>query len=124
MQAMREQKRQQHRRGLRKAAAIGAALAVASSLAAPAGVFADDAQAAASSDSEVSPAQTTVTGYATSHNRKDYTKTMTDTIKVAPASGRVVSVYHYDQDAKMGEGELRTTGDTYESKVKLVFSDY
>ena len=117
--------RQQHRRGLRKAAAIALALAVASSLAAPAGVFADDAQAAASSDSEVSPAQTTVTGYVTSHNRKDYTKTMTDTIKVAPAYGRVVSVYHYDQDAKKWVKESSvTTGDTYESKVKLVFSDY
>lgn len=111
--------------GGRKAgrAAAVLALALTTALAVPAGVFADDTQT--STTAAASPAETTVTGYALTHSRRDYTKTMTDTIKVAPAYGRAVKVYHYNPDTKKWVKESTvTTSDTYEAKVKLVFSDY
>ncbi len=108
----------------RKAAACVVTLALAMTLSMPAVGFADTQSSSTSTDAAAA-ATTTVSGYAKSHNRSDYTKTMTDTVKVSPAYGRSLKVYHYDQDRKKWVKESTyTTADTYSSKVKIYFSDY
>ncbi|MCH3954740.1 MAG: hypothetical protein LKK51_07560 [Eubacterium sp.] len=108
----------------REAAAVVLTMAMAAALAVPSFSYADTA-ASDSTDTSVMPVTTTVTGFASSHNRKDYTKTMTDTIRVAPAYGRTVRLYHYNPDTKKWvKDSSYTTGDTYQARVKLVFSDY
>lgn len=77
------------------------------------------------SNQQNEPVQTTVKGYARLHNRTLYNKTMTDTIRVEPAYGRILSLYHYDYTNKVWLlDSTYVTDDAYSSRVKLTFNDY
>ncbi|MGN1381466.1 MAG: D-alanyl-D-alanine carboxypeptidase family protein [Eubacterium sp.] len=106
------------------AAAAVLTMTMAAALAVPSVTYADTAESG-SSDTAVTPVTTTVSGFETTHNRKDYKRTMTDTIKVAPAYGRQVKLYHYNPDTKKWVKEnTYTTSDSYQAVVTLKFSDF
>ncbi len=103
-----------------KAAAAVLTLAMAMTLSAPAWSF-TDTQAAG----KASPAVTTVTGFDKTYTRTGYSLPITDTVKVAPAYGRKVQVYHYDPDAKKWVKESTyKTSDKYSAKVKITYSNF
>ena len=120
-----EKKNRTFQKAARGAAAVVLTMTMAAALAVPSVSYADTASDSDTSDTAVTPVTTTVSGYARTHNRKDYSKTMTDTIKVAPAYGRQVKLYHYNPDTKKWvKDSTYTTDDSYQSSVKLVFNNF